>query len=165
MTEIERRRQEWNRNAIKENLRLIELKTDPMGDDSRAEGWAMERVTILVVDDDLAIRRALKTALARAGFDVTTAASGDEAIGLFKGTGFKYQAIVTDINLHGRLNGWDVAWAAREADASVPVVYMTGDCTDEWSSKGVSNSVMLSKPFAFELLLTAISDLVGAKGR
>lgn len=126
----------------------------------------MERVHLLVVEDDLAVQRAIKKALAAAavGLRSTLATSGDEAIALFNGEGkFEYQAVLTDINLLGSLNGWDVALAARKIDPSVPIIYMSGDRTDEWASKGVSNSIMLSKPFSLDRLLTAISQLTNAR--
>ena len=91
---------------------------------------------------------------------VTT--SGEEAIALLRGDQSQYRAVVTDINLLGRLNGWQVARAARETDPAMPVVYMTGTHEGEWASKGVPNSVLLTKPFAPAQLVTAISNLLNA---
>lgn len=42
------------------------------------------------------------------------------------------------------------------------VVYMSGDSAEDWSSKGVPNSIMLSKPFAPAQLVTAISNLLNS---
>ena len=61
-----------------------------------------------------------------------------------------------------KLTGWDVARHAREIDAGFPVVYMTGANADDWASKGVPNSILLSKPFAQAQLLTAVSQLLNA---
>jgi len=73
----------------------------------------------------------------------------------------KYRALVTDINLgRDKLNGWDVARHAREIDPGFPVIYMSGDSAEDWASKGVPNSVMLSKPFAPAQLVTAVSQLL-----
>jgi two-component system, cell cycle response regulator CpdR len=44
----------------------------------------------------------------------------------------------------------------------MPVIYMTGTHVDEWASKGVPNSVLLSKPFAPAQIVTAISQLLNA---
>jgi hypothetical protein len=75
----------------------------------------------------------------------------------------KYRALVTDINLgHDKLIGWDVARRAREIDAGFPGVDMTGAHSDDWASRGVPNSVLLSKPFAQAQLLTAASQLLNA---
>jgi DNA-binding response OmpR family regulator len=67
---------------------------------------------------------------------------------------------VTDITLRGRIDGWEVARQAREIDPQFPVVYMSGASAEDWGSKGVPNSIMLSKPFAPAQLVTAISNLL-----
>jgi CheY-like chemotaxis protein len=72
-----------------------------------------------------------------------------------------YRALVTDIHL-AKPDGWDVARAAREIDPAFPIVYMTGAAADEWGSKGVPNSVLISKPFAPVQLVTAVSHLLNA---
>jgi len=41
--------------------------------------------------------------------------------------------------LKDKLDGWEVARAAREIDPSMPVVYMTGSHSDDWASRGVPN--------------------------
>jgi DNA-binding response OmpR family regulator len=71
-----------------------------------------------------------------------------------------YRAVVSDINLAGKLDGWEVARIARESDPAMPVIYMTGTQGEEWASKGVPNSVLLAKPFAPAQLVTAIANLL-----
>jgi hypothetical protein len=51
---------------------------------------------------------------------------------------------------------------ARELDPTVPVIYMTGTDGGEWASKGVPNSVLLSKPFAPAQIVTAVASLLNA---
>jgi CheY-like chemotaxis protein len=43
---------------------------------------------------------------------------------------------VTDINLKGRMDGWEVARQAREIDPQFPVVYMSGASANDWPAKG-----------------------------
>lgn len=71
-------------------------------------------------------------------------------------------ALVTDIHLTGAINGWELARMAREIHALLPVVYMTGAAAEEWPSKGVPNSILLTKPFAPAQLVTAVSQLLNA---
>lgn len=52
-----------------------------------------------------------------------------------------------------------VAKHARELDPEFPVVYMSGDSAADWASKGVPNSIRLSKPFAPAQLVTAVFSL------
>jgi DNA-binding response OmpR family regulator len=79
-----------------------------------------------------------------------------------KGKVAPYVALVTDVNLSGRINGWEVAKVARELDPGFPIVYMTGAAGDEWASRGVPNSILLNKPFAPAQLVTAVSQLLNA---
>jgi len=39
---------------------------------------------------------------------------------------------------------------------------MTGDSADEWASKGVPNSILITKPFAPVQLVTAVSRLLNS---
>jgi DNA-binding response OmpR family regulator len=119
-----------------------------------------ELPTILIIEDDDAIQGLVADALSEGGFDTATVKSGEEAVTLLKSGLATYQAVVTDINLLGRINGWEVARAAREVDANFPVVYMSGGAGDQWTVHGVPNSVMLQKPFAPAQLVTAVSHLL-----
>jgi CheY-like chemotaxis protein len=119
--------------------------------------------TILVVEDDHLIQPVVEEVLAEGGFEIFIASSGEQAVELLAGADRKFRALVTDINL-GRdtLDGWEVARHAREIDPAFPVVYMSGDSAEDWASKGVPNSIMLSKPFAPAQLVTAVSQLLNS---
>ncbi|MBR1238390.1 response regulator [Bradyrhizobium sp. AUGA SZCCT0177] len=116
-------------------------------------------VAVLVVEDDQVIRDLVEEALSDGGFESAITPSGNEAITLLKGDS-KFRAVVTDIDLPGGLDGWEVARVAREIDPAMPVVYMTGTHGEEWASKGVPNSLLLAKPFALAQLVTAVSQLL-----
>jgi DNA-binding response OmpR family regulator len=119
--------------------------------------------TILVVEDDPLIQSLVEDTLADGGFEIVMTSSSEDAIDLLDVGNVEYRAVVTDINLgRDKLTGWDVARHAREIDAGFPVVYMTGADADDWASKGVPNSILLSKPFAQAQLLTAVSQLLNA---
>jgi CheY-like chemotaxis protein len=117
---------------------------------------------VLVIEDDPALQAMIEDALTEAGFEPAIAASGEEAVTLFIGRQTPYRALVTDISLLGRLNGWEVARAARDVDPDLPVIYMTGAAADQWPSHGVPNSILLTKPFAAAQLVTAVSQLMNA---
>jgi DNA-binding response OmpR family regulator len=117
---------------------------------------------VLVIEDDTDIQVIIEDALTEAGFEPAIAASGEEAVTLLKGRTTRYCALVTDINLRGMMNGWEVAKQAREIDPTFPIIYMTGAAADEWPSHGVPNSVLLKKPFAPAQLVTAVSQLLNA---
>jgi CheY-like chemotaxis protein len=116
---------------------------------------------VLVVEDDQSIQVIVEEALSDGGFEATITASGEEAIALLSGNG-TYRALVTDINLLGRLDGWEVARYVREMKPDFPIIYMSGARAADWTSKGVPGSIMLAKPFAPAQLVTAVSQLMNA---
>jgi DNA-binding response OmpR family regulator len=115
---------------------------------------------VLVIEDEEEIQNLVEDALTEGGFEPAIAASGEEAVTLLKGRSSNYRALVTDIGLRGKIDGWEVARQAREIDPQFPVVYMSGKSAEDWGSKGVPNSIMLSKPFAPAQLVTAVSNLL-----
>jgi DNA-binding response OmpR family regulator len=121
-----------------------------------------DTVSVLVIEDDQLIQAMVEEALSEGGFEATVTASGEEAIAFLQAEKSRYRAVVTDINLIGSVDGWEAARAAREADPTIPVIYMTGTHGEEWASKGVPNSVLLTKPFAPAQIVTALSNLLNA---
>jgi len=122
----------------------------------------VELPIILVVEDDQLIQSLVEETLGDGGFETAIAASGEEALSLLQDHKGKYRALVTDINLTGTMDGWEVARHAREIEPDFPVVYMSGAAAADWTSKGVPNSIMLAKPFAPAQLLTAVSNLLNS---
>jgi CheY-like chemotaxis protein len=118
-------------------------------------------VVILVVEDDQTIQSVIEETLSDGGFEITIASSGEQAVELMGAANPQFRALVTDINLgRNRMDGWDVARHARESKPDMPIIYMTGDSADEWASKGVPNSILLTKPFAPAQLVTAVAQLL-----
>jgi DNA-binding response OmpR family regulator len=115
---------------------------------------------ILVIEDEYPLQGLVEEALGDAGFAADILSSGEEGLTSFKGGMKNYRALVTDVNLKGRLSGWDVARQVRQIDPGCPVVYMTGANADAWASQGVPNSVLLQKPFAAAQLVTAVAQLL-----
>ena len=95
-----------------------------------------ELPVVLVVEDDHEIQTIVEDALTEGGFEPAIAPSGEEAVTLLKGRKTKYRALVTDIHLRGKMDGWDVARQAREIDPEFPVVYLSGKSAADWPSKG-----------------------------
>ncbi|WP_409517540.1 response regulator [Bradyrhizobium sp. WYCCWR 12699] len=120
----------------------------------------MELPAILLVEDDDAIQAIVEDALVEGGFHCAAVKTGEEAVTLLKGGLTTYKAILTDVNLLGRLDGWEVARVAREIDPHFPVVYMSGASADKWPVHGVPNSILLQKPFAPAQVVSAVSQLL-----
>ena len=117
-------------------------------------------LVVLVVEDDQAIQSIVEDALTEGGFAPAIAPSGEEAVTLLKGSRGTYSALVADVRLRGRMDGWQVARQAREIDPDFPIVYITGANGHQWPAHGVPNSILLQKPFAPAQLVTAVSHLL-----
>jgi DNA-binding response OmpR family regulator len=123
-------------------------------------GSLQESPVILVVEDDPPIQIIVEDALAEGGFEPAITPSGEEAVTLLKGHKGRYDGLVIDITLLGKLDGWEVAKRAREIDPAFPILYITAAHADRWPSQGVPNSALLTKPFVPAQLVTAVSSVV-----
>ncbi|HTW41616.1 MAG TPA: response regulator transcription factor [Solirubrobacteraceae bacterium] len=79
-------------------------------------------MSILVVDDDRAVREALRRALTLAGYEVELAESGEEA--LERLVQAEPEAVVLDVGLPG-IDGVEVCRRIRRAGSRVPVLILT----------------------------------------
>jgi DNA-binding response OmpR family regulator len=125
-------------------------------------GWeeVADLPIVLIIEDDESIQSIVEDALKEGGFETAIAPSGEEAVTLLQSGLVTYRALVTDIGLKGRIDGWEVAKKAREKEPTLPVIYMSGAHAQDWASRGVPNSIMLTKPFAPAQLVTAVSQLL-----
>lgn len=120
----------------------------------------MEPLVVLVIEDEPLILMDVEAALAEAGFEVITASSAAEGMAAFDDRAGDIRAVVSDIRLGKGVSGWEVGRHVRQAVPTMPMIYMSGDSAVDWSAQGVPNSVMISKPFAFPQMITAISTLL-----
>jgi DNA-binding response OmpR family regulator len=117
-------------------------------------------ILLLLVEDDALIRELVETALTEAGFGLTVAENGEQALVELEADATRFRAVITDIKFGAGPNGWEVGRRAREIIADMPVVYMSGDSAHEWTSQGVPNSIMVAKPFAPAQIITAVTTLL-----
>lgn len=80
---------------------------------------------ILLVDDDVYIRRYGSEMLTQLGFRVTTAASGLEALEQLRGPE-PFDLLFTDIVMPGGINGRELVASARQLRPGLPVLYTSG---------------------------------------
>ena len=115
---------------------------------------------LLYVEDEPITQELVETTLKEAGFEVVVASCGAEALRILETNTEPVHGLITDINLGGGPEGWEVARRARELIDAVPVVYVSGGSGHEWSSRGVPRSVMITKPFAPTQIVVAMSTLL-----
>ena len=109
--------------------------------------------TILVVDDEFGLRRAMERFLERHGYEVLGAASGQEALQLLDARDWRVDLVVTDMVMP-RMNGREFVRLLRDRRRDLPILCMSGHMEwepDEDDSPTVpwSPDRLLSKPFLF----------------
>jgi two-component system KDP operon response regulator KdpE len=113
---------------------------------------------ILVVDDEIEIRRALKTGLTDHGFEVEAVASGEEA--LAEAAIHRPDVVLLDLGLPG-LDGFAVLTRLREGSrAAVIVLSVMADERDKVRALDLGADDYLVKPFGLEELLARIRAVV-----
>ena len=115
--------------------------------------------TILLVDDERDLRTSIETILARVGYTVLSAGSGEEAIDLARNHRGKIDLLLTDITMPG-LPGREVADRVRVLHPAVQVLYMSGFAQRLLTSKGTIDPdvTLIEKPFSRRDLLATIAD-------
>jgi len=116
---------------------------------------------LLVVDDAADIRLLVGTVLRDAGFTVTIANGGQEALDVLR-EGPRPDAVVLDVQMPG-IDGWTVLRELRSADDPPPVVMCTvkaGDA-DRALATSLGAEAFLTKPFRLADLVATVRRLVG----
>lgn len=111
--------------------------------------------SILLVDDEEGIRTVLGISLADAGYHVTTAASGEEALARFAER--KPDIVLTDIKMPG-LSGLDLLERLKAADPEVEVIMLTGHGDMDLAIQSLKRDAtdFLTKPVNDDMLEVAL---------
>ena len=110
---------------------------------------------ILIVDDETAILDTLRILLKREGFQVDTAVGGQQGIDRMHEA--KPDVVLTDVRMPG-VGGLEVLLAAREMDASMPVILMTAQASLQTAIRAVNEGAYyyIQKPFANDELVAIV---------
>ena len=118
--------------------------------------------TVLVVDDDTSILDTVSAILSGEGYEVVSAASGQEALDAVARK--RPLVILLDMRMPV-MDGWAVARALREQGINVPIVVMTAaESAKRWADE-VGAEGYLAKPFGLDELLAAVERFRGPTGR
>jgi two-component system cell cycle sensor histidine kinase/response regulator CckA len=122
------------------------------------------RRTVLVVDDDSAVRRALARSLSRIGYTVLEAADGESAIKIATAQTTPIDLLLTDVEMPG-MHGTRLAEQLRAVLPRLPVLFMSGysDVNDPFQPSPSSPQYrFVAKPFTSEELTAAVQAAVGS---
>jgi CheY-like chemotaxis protein len=116
-------------------------------------------MSVLVVEDELLLRLGTAEYLRHCGFTVLEADTADKAIAMCR-AGVEPDVLLTDINLNGLGDGWDVAEEFRAAHPDIGIVYTSGNSADR--SRRVPGSFFFNKPYEGSDIADACRHLINA---
>jgi FixJ family two-component response regulator len=114
-------------------------------------------VTVVVIDDDLSVRRSLARLLASAGYEVIVCSSAEEFLAMPSVP--RPACILTDVRMPG-MSGLDLLDVLRTRRPSLPVILFSGDADPGTSAHARAAGAVsfLMKPFPSEDLLSALGE-------
>lgn len=142
-------------------LPKVDEAHDPSGENVALEEVEGGNETILLVEDDFALRRLMMNILEDLGYTVLDAADGVDAQLRIISSGKHFHVLVTDVVMP-RLGGWELATSLREIRPNLPVVFITGYQEDELPANSdlPPNTLLLQKPFSPFLLARLVRDVI-----
>ena len=124
----------------------------------------MEKIKVLVVDDESRMRKLVRDFLIRDNFEVLEAADGEQALDLFY-RDKEIALIILDVMMP-KINGWDVCREIRET-SKVPIIMLTakGDENDELQGFDLGGYEYISKPFSPRILVARVGAILRRANR
>lgn len=115
-----------------------------------------EAISILVVDDNLAMANTLVDILDAKGFTVHSAAGGAEALEILRNQ--PIDILLTDVKMP-EMNGLDLYRETRKHYPKLITIFMTAYAADDLIQQGITEGVktVLSKPVEIDFLLVLFS--------
>lgn len=119
--------------------------------------------TVLLVEDDGAVRETARRALTRAGFSVITARNGRAALGIIE-SGPSLHGVVTDVVMPD-LSGRPLADAIAEHRPGVPILFTSGHADDLLGEHGIIRQGVdfLPKPYTSDALCRRVRQLISRR--
>lgn len=119
----------------------------------------MDKVKILVVDDESRMRKLVRDFLTRQNYEVLEAADGEEALDIF----YKDKAIallILDVMMP-KMNGWEVCREIRQT-SKVPIIMLTAksDESDELMGFDLGVDEYITKPFSPKILVARVEAIL-----
>jgi two-component system, cell cycle sensor histidine kinase and response regulator CckA len=117
--------------------------------------------TILVAEDEDALREVAVRMLTSAGYRVLAAANGEEALAVARDNPEGIDAVLTDVVMP-RMNGPELAQALRAVRPALPILYMSGYAAPLMTDQGLLEPgvTVLSKPFTKAELLDTLANCI-----
>jgi CheY-like chemotaxis protein len=132
---------------------------------TQAETSSPSPGVILVVEDEVLIRMSVADYLRECGYRVLEAANADEALSVLDNGGEEVGLVFSDINMPGRMNGFELAGWIRSNRPSIRIVLASGVAQKARSAVDVCDEGVLPKPYDYQDLLARIRRCLGSEAR
>ncbi len=115
---------------------------------------------VLIVDDELRMRKLIKDFLSAKGYSILEAEDGEKALEVFKNNKNKISLILLDVMMP-KLDGWSVLRQIRQ-DSKVPIIMLTarGEEQDELFGFELGVDEYISKPFSPRILVARVEAIL-----
>jgi two-component system, cell cycle sensor histidine kinase and response regulator CckA len=122
--------------------------------------------TLLLVEDEPAVRKVVERTLTRSGYRVLLAGTGEEAIDLCAREPVSPDLLITDVVMPG-MSGAELARRARALKPGLPVLFMSGYADEVVSHHGVLDTGVefIQKPFSPEVLAARVREVLEGSSR
>ncbi|MBQ2922610.1 MAG: response regulator transcription factor [Tyzzerella sp.] len=119
----------------------------------------MEKIKILIVDDESRMRKLIRDFLEREGYQILEASDGIEAMDMFYANK-NIDLIILDVMMP-RMDGWQVCKEVRE-HSKVPIMMLTARAEEQNELKGFELGVdeYVAKPFSPKILVARVGALL-----
>jgi CheY-like chemotaxis protein len=128
------------------------------------ETLAKEGETVLIVEDDAAVRALVCEVLSELGYCYVEASTGPDAVPILESSQ-RIDLLVSDVGLPG-MNGRQVAEIGRQLRPELKVLFITGYAEHAAVRAGFLDDgmQMITKPFAFDHLTAKVREMIEGQG-
>ena len=119
------------------------------------------RMRLLVVDDEDFVRDLLCEILEGEQCDVYLAASGSEALSVFRE--IEFDGVFTDVGMPG-MSGWELAREIRQINTRIPIAVITGwgEAVGSNEQKAAGVNWVVAKPFTADRIAELVQEILAA---
>ncbi len=117
--------------------------------------------TIMVVDDEAALREVTRRLLRDNGYNILTCADGFEAVALCEDDSVQFDLLLTDVIMPG-MDGGEVARRVRALRPGVRILFMSGYAQPVLGSTLNKDIFLLEKPYTLHSLLEKVRRALDA---
>ncbi len=123
-----------------------------------------DKIRVLVVDDETAVREVLREALEAEGCEVIIAESGEMALKLYDASAGKVDVVFTDIGMP-EMSGWELASEIRKRSETIPLAIVSGwaDAISCDARQAIKADWVVSKPFDIAIIASIANEVAARR--